>query len=225
MISEHSSHTATLLNNGQVLIAGTGSAERFDPITNSFSPAGPMHFPRWGHTATKLTDGRVLIIGGGTSATSIATAEIYDPTTDAFSDSGQLAKPRTGHGAVLLENAKVLVIGGRTSDVYTTSTELYEAGKFVSGPLLRIPHSSAASTVPPSGNVLVTGGFYYTGLYNFDLCPVATDTAELYADTNTFVGTGEMATKRAGHSAILLQDGSILIIGGNSNATADLFSE
>jgi hypothetical protein len=230
MISEHSIHTATLLDNGQVLIAGMGSAELFDPITNSFSPAGPMHFPRWGHTATKLPNGRVLIIGGENSSTSIATAiataEIYDPASDAFSDFGQLAKPRTGHGAVLLGNGKVLVVGGRTNSVYTTSTELFEAGTFVSGPLLRLPHSSAASTVLSSGNVLVTGGFYDTGLCNFDPCPVATDTAELYdANTNSFVGTGEMSTERAGHSAFLLQDGSILIIGGNSNATADLFRE
>src|SRR5215469_18042319 len=87
-------HTATLLNNGQVLIAGgvtdssssvTASAELYDPTRGTFSPTGNMTAPRWAHTAILLPDGRVLIAGGsgsfGENLPYLTTAEIYDPPT------------------------------------------------------------------------------------------------------------------------------------------------
>jgi hypothetical protein len=71
-------HTATLLGNGKVLIAGGASAELFDPATGDFVPTGNMTTPRSSHTATVLGDGRVLVTGGiGTSGVTLATAELY----------------------------------------------------------------------------------------------------------------------------------------------------
>jgi hypothetical protein len=73
------SHTATLLPNGMVLVAGgfdnggDPTAELFDPSTGSFSPTGGMEIARGGHTATLLKNGEVLVAGGR----SLATAELY----------------------------------------------------------------------------------------------------------------------------------------------------
>lgn len=77
-----SGHTATLLKDGRVLVAGGGDrAEIFDPKTVTFAQAaGSLDQPRHFSTATLLADGRVLIVGGypgGSEATN--RAWIYQP--------------------------------------------------------------------------------------------------------------------------------------------------
>jgi hypothetical protein len=73
-----STHTATLLTDGTVLIAGGGdsTAELYDPATGSFSPTGGMESARVGHSAVLLPNGNVLVAGGG-SRSPLATAELY----------------------------------------------------------------------------------------------------------------------------------------------------
>jgi hypothetical protein len=92
MMSAHDSHTATLLGDGRVLIAGgfsgasgvTATAELFDPASDRFEDTGNMHIAREFFTATLMSDGRVLIIGGfGFNPASgfdvIGPCEIYTP--------------------------------------------------------------------------------------------------------------------------------------------------
>ena len=68
MIEARQYHTATLLADGRVLVAGDNSvtidAEVYDPATDSWTATGPMIQPRQGHFATLLQDGRVLVAGG-----------------------------------------------------------------------------------------------------------------------------------------------------------------
>jgi hypothetical protein len=82
MTAARCGHTATLLQDGRVLIAGgfdstdaaLASAELYDPATGAFSPTEPMLAPRAKPTATSLKDGRVFIAGGRP-----ASAELYQP--------------------------------------------------------------------------------------------------------------------------------------------------
>jgi hypothetical protein len=85
MATGRDDHTATLLSDGRVLVAGGGdgseavaSAELYDPKTATFSPTGSMATGRDDHTATLLSDGRVLIAGGGGGLPD-ASAELYQP--------------------------------------------------------------------------------------------------------------------------------------------------
>jgi hypothetical protein len=111
-------HTATLLNDGTVLIAGGeqahgccvafNNAEVYTPASRMFSNVSSMSFARALHTLTLLPNGRVHMIGGGDTIT-----EIYDPIPAAFLQSTALQLQRTNHTATLLpNNAGLLVCGG-----------------------------------------------------------------------------------------------------------------
>jgi hypothetical protein len=144
-----SGRTATLLKNGQVLLAGGHHedwgrfeyAELYDPATGTFITTGNMARARDNHTATLLADGTVLITGGESHASSTygwtfsgteASAEIYNPGTGTFSSTGSMAARRGGHTATLLATRQVLVTGGYfyagmgVHSCCFASTELYE---------------------------------------------------------------------------------------------------
>jgi hypothetical protein len=115
-------HTATLLPNGKVLVAGglddknavLSTAELYDPSTGDWTPATPLNHGRANHTATLLPFGQVLVAGGQShyENSEMASAEIYDPVSDTWIDVGSLAQARAYHTATLLEDGRVLVVGG-----------------------------------------------------------------------------------------------------------------
>src|SRR5262245_60826023 len=113
-------HKATLLQNGQVLVAGgygadwctiEASAERYDRATGVWTATGSMTTPRAEHTATLLPNGQVLVAGGAFGLAS-ADAELYDPATGVWTATGSMTTPREDHTATLLPNGQVLVAGG-----------------------------------------------------------------------------------------------------------------
>jgi hypothetical protein len=126
-------HTATLLPNGKVLVAGgvdaDATAELYDPGTGIWTPTGNLVTPRHLHTATLLPNGKVLVAGGtndnGTSF--LSSAELYDPAEGNWVATGSLTTARIWHTATLLTNGNILVAGGFNGSTLA-SAELYDVG-------------------------------------------------------------------------------------------------
>ncbi|WP_437854586.1 Kelch repeat-containing protein [Sorangium sp. So ce363] len=176
MITPRAEHTATLLDDGRVLIAGgflswdegiicdpmfsttpLGSAEIYDPATGAFLAAAPMAAVNGGHTATRLADGRVLVIGeeaGGTSA------ELYDDALDAWRAASSPSVSRSRPTVTLLDDGRVLLTGGRVGSADTESTEIYDPATdtWAPGPSMRNARAAHKATRLLDGRVLVTGG-------------------------------------------------------------------
>src|SRR5208282_4761302 len=132
-------HTATLLNNGQVLIVGgydpdsglIADAELYDPPTQTFIDLGDANAPRYAHTATMLQSGQVLIAGGDTDpipSAAFNTAEIFDLPSQTFTPVPvPMTTPREGHAAVQLNNGQVLITGGDNPPTGSqNSAEIYD---------------------------------------------------------------------------------------------------
>jgi galactose oxidase-like protein len=227
-------HTATLLPNGKVLIAGGGgnsgpisSAELYDPATGIFSATGSMTIARQGHTATLLPNGKVLIAGGEScGGCQLSSAELYDPATGTFTATGGMVNARETHTATLLGNGKVLVAGGDVGPLCQTplsSAELYDPamGNFTSTGSMINARFQAAATILTSGKVLVAGGGRAS-------CGGAWGSAELYDPvTGTFSSTGDMNSGRFSFTLTLLGAGKVLAAGGSTGpsltSSADLY--
>ena len=218
-------HTATLLPNGKVLVAGginwsdvtvTNTAELYDPATGKWSLTGSLNVPRYLFTATLLSNGNVLVAGGSvTGVTDTNTAELYDPTTGAWSLTGNLNSIRFWHSATLLRNGNVLIVGGSDESSLLNTAELYEpeTGAWsVTGSLNaccgRFSHTA---TLLQNGKVLVAGG---TDDEDFGPSLNLTST-ELYdPNTGAWSITGSLNTGRMRHTATILPNGNVLAAGG-----------
>src|ERR1039457_1353148 len=237
MGSARQDYTATLLNDGSVLVAGglstasviLGSAEIYNPSSGTFSATtGAMNIHRQYHTATRLAEGRVLITGGISSSggAPLASAEIYQHATGTFTVTGPMNSIRRNHTATLLNSGKVLIAGGRNGS-FSSSTlntaELFDsaanggAGAFnytnKTMTLGRGYHT--ASLLTDYGTVLITGGLTASG--------ASTNTAEIYdPGADRFTATGNMNVARNYHTAVVLQDVThrVLIAGGATGSVS-----
>ncbi|WP_437896307.1 Kelch repeat-containing protein [Sorangium sp. So ce124] len=222
MITSRAEHTATLLDDGKVLIAGgvlgvdegftcnpsfsttpLGSAEIYDPATGAFLAAAPMAAVHGVHTATRLADGRVLVIGeeaGGTSA------EIYDDALDAWRAASAPSVSRSRPTATLLDDGRVLLTGGRAGSAATESTEIYDAATntWAPGPPMLNARAAHQATRLLDGRVLVTGGTYGAVAGVVEIFDPATATWSAAAP----LGDGARWL-----TATLLLDGRVLVTG------------
>ncbi len=218
-------HTATLLQNGKVLVAGGAfavgnmfyqlkSCELYDPPTGHWSIAASMNVQRSGHTATLLPNGKVLVAGGNYSISSttdifLKSCELYDPQTDQWSFTDSMAFPRSQHSASILPNGNVLVVSGhyaiaypdiiylRSCEVFDWQTEIWSAIDS-----LPMPQSGNQSVLLNNGNVLAVGGEY-----NLKSC-------ELYNTTDMkWSSTDSLNVGRYRHTVTLLPDSKVLVIG------------
>ena len=235
MLTPHTFHTATLLRDGRVLVAGgkvsylhetvSASAELYDPASGTWTPTGSMTQARWGHTATLLPDGRVLVAGGQSSERDqLASAELYDPGAGRWTPTASLRTVRSGHTATLLSDGRVLVAGGSdlnpevsgfASMVVLAAAELYDpaSGTWTPTASMIAGRAGATATLLRDGRVLMAGG---------DMG--GSTAAELYDPASgRWTRTGSMTDGRRGHTATLLPGGTVLVAGGfaGSDYTTD----
>lgn len=215
MLEARAGHTATLLGDGRVLVAGGSSggsessvsAELYDPGTRSWSTTGSMTRGRSAHQATLLQDGTVLITGGAADAT----AELYDPRTGSWTLTGTMVEARRGFTATLLTDGTVLVAGGDSASpteaappARLATAELYDprTGTWTAtGNMLGV-HDFHAAVRLDNGTVLVAGK------------RLSASPAELYdPSTGTWSATGDMNERRTESTATLLLDGTVLVAG------------
>ena len=202
-------HTATLLPNGKVLVAGgenilynngeetLASAELYDPATGMWTSTGSLATPRSSHTMTLLPNGNVLVTGGLRSSPYgiFLSAELYDPASGTWRSAGSLATARYRHTATLLPGGKVLVAGGY-DDGDLANAELYDVASesWTSTGSLVTSRFGHTATLLPDNTVLVAAGYqsgFYTGLASAEL--YITPPLLLNLSTRLRVGTGDNA--------------------------------
>ena len=228
MIVPRSSHTATLLANGKVLIAGgsADTAELYDPTSGTFAATGAMGTVRTVHTATLLSNGTVLLAGGmGSSSNYLSSAELYDPVSGAFSPAGSMTEPRESHTATPLPGGRVLIAGGGSpSGGYLASAEIYDPvkGAFSATGQMRNPRTYATANLLPDGHVLIVGGRNLTNV------PPRGNvaTVDLWdPGTGFFAPTGSLFYGRCAHTSVTLTNGRVLVVGGVGEGGPALSSE
>jgi N-acetylneuraminic acid mutarotase len=234
-------HTATLLNDGRVLVAGgndtdpLASAQLYDPATNGWSSAASMNFARHGDAAVLLKSGKVLVAGGYAPTADPAspsgytrTAELYDPAANTWTKAASMSTGRFQPTMTLLDDGRVLVAGG-AGDVQTAavarnavaldSAEIYDPAQntWSDVPAMSVPRSMATATLLPSGKVLVAGGY--------DNATGELASAELYDPSgNQWSATHPLAAARDSATATALKDGEVLVAGGDGGAGSALAS-
>jgi hypothetical protein len=216
-------HTATLLPDGTILVAGgqnapttpLASATVYSPTLGVFTDVGPMSLPRSNHTATLMTNGRVLVAGGFTNSVSTGptnVAEIYYPNTKIFVPTAPMITARANHTATLMPDGTVIVLGGQsTSGTSLSAAEVYSSTAVAWSSLAAMPTALAyhTATLLQDGRLLVIGGSGALGA-----------SAGVYAytpATNSWATLASLPQALYQHTATLLYDGRVLVAGGNNN--------
>jgi hypothetical protein len=216
-------HTATLLQDGRVLIVGgdnqngmVSQAEIFDPVslTSTLAPAAAS--PRTDHTATLLPDGRVLISGGRDQNGPLTSTEVYNSLTATFTVGPSLTTPRSGHTATVLADGKILMAGGDN----TGSAEIYDSGTpnfSLLGGSLNVSRKFHSAALLNDGKVLIVGGV--------DAQNTILDSAEIYdpQSQSFYFPVNALQIPRALATLRVLPDGKVQIIGGDSDFSMEIF--
>jgi N-acetylneuraminic acid mutarotase len=228
-------HSATLLQNGQVLVAGgygLASAELYNPATGQWTLTGSMNMARDGAPATLLSNGQVLVAGGASAnGLSKTSAELYNPATGQWTLTGSMNAVRARFTMTQLTNGQVLAAGGvdyesNGSVQILASAELYNpaTGQWTLTGSLNAARVDHAATRLSNGQVLAAGG-NGTGFNTIA-------SAELYNPAaGTWTTTGSLNVAREAYPMTLLSNGQVLVAGGSPSyhvpsalASAELYT-
>lgn len=214
-------HTATLLPDGRVFIAGGFDAsadffrlwttnELYDPVAGVFGPVPELAEGREGHTATRLNSGEVLLAGGQGSDATLSSTEIYEPSAGRIGGGPELAEPRAYHTATLLGDGSVLLVGGaqRLEDGtlrYLGTTSRYQPdGSVVVGRPLSGPRAFHTAIQVSPDTVAVIGGLDEAGLV-----------ARIeFVSANAAIVGAELAVPRSHAAAALIPGTDTMVIAG-----------
>jgi hypothetical protein len=227
-------HTATLLQDGRVLVTGgntaaTASAEIYDPATGLWSLTTPMNSARSDHTATLLPNGKVLIVGGGwfggglnPSATN--TAEIFDPITGNWIIANPMPTPRGNHAAALLPDGNVIFCGGGTRRVSSTNmpTLIYNPATdtWATSGYMWNERKRDTATLLGNGNIFAAGNSlgspfpFSGGGFVFEVYTPRTGTWKTNGSPLMIANAAGRGTVGGG-SSTLLRNGKVLVAGGD----------
>ena len=215
MKSARVDHTATMLPNGKVLLAGgfDNLSELYNPVTDAWSQTGAMIHTRRLHTATLMVGGQVLVAAGydGVSKSITSSAEYYDSVHGIWRATGSLNIAREVHTALRLNDGRVMIAGGFTvATLPTETTEVYNVntGTWSFGPSLNVARWKHTMTMLKDGRVLVVGGI--------DNSKTSTASVELFdPSSNKWTIASPLKHMRHQPTATLLNDGTVLVVGGS----------
>ncbi|HEY3322720.1 MAG TPA: Ig-like domain-containing protein [Planctomycetota bacterium] len=221
LLTPRTLHTATLLVDGRVLVAGgqgydysnptlpsavaLAQCEIYDPVANAWTATQALLQSRVSHKAARLPNGNVLVVGGS----ALATCEIFRPDSGTWANASSMHFARSGHTLTPLANGRILVAGGESSQ----SSEIYDPAldSWSLTGAMNVARSNHAAVLLNDGRVLVVGGN-------------GTATSEIYDPvTGTWSLTASMSQPRTLPTATLLPDRNVLVVGGTSDDTAEVF--
>lgn len=229
-----STHTATLLNDGRVLIVGgypvngpstaSATAEIFDPVSGTTAAVAAPGMGRTLHTATRLADGRVLVVGGGAKfdlndifgslATVVSSSELYDPVLDTWSAGPSLTAPLFAHQASLLGDGRVLISSGvEVASLFgipipgiTSGCKRFDptTGTYLSTASMPVGRAYHGQIALPSGGAMTVGGA--TGDFTALTFTTHTDVFRYNHIANSWTTAGQLAVGRAYPNLVDLGD-------------------
>ena len=209
---------ATVLSGGRVLVAGgrgvgdapLATAEIFDPATGRWTGTGSLAAGREIASGVTLPDGRVLVAAGLGAAGPLASAELYDPSTGRWSATGSVHNARFGASTTLLSDGSVLLAGD------SAFAELYSPAKgtWTRTGTEHTPRTFAATVPLPGSGALTIGGFVGTAGSSSALPSASADVESYDSASKMWSVSAALPSARAGASAALLGNGTVLAAGG-----------